>query len=638
MPYKMPNDIPEYIKGLPEGAQSAFVEVFNRTLDETKDEEKARIAGWGAVKQSYEKTDKGWVKKMNEIRYVSQLFALAEGSKVSRVQVMRTGTFHHPMYGKFSIKEGDLDSMVKNFAEHRPKAPTELVVDYEHQSTTPMQKAKAAGWIKGLERVKEALFMLVEWTGEAAKAITANEYRFISPEFNLHYTDKETGKDIGPTLLSAALTNRPFLEGMGPVMLSETLDKALNDSIVYTLGGEGSGNFGHGGRPGEVGGSSSGGGGGTTTPGGHSISTGGKVKIGGKPAVVRSRYQGSIKVSHEGSDQIISYDILEDKGNTLMVSQPGSNKVEEIHLDKESQPPDRKSVWDGMSRKQQIKAESDDRQNMAKVAKYNKQQTLRGAPVSQARHMPSLVELYKSMILAEWSTEYIDNLPDSSFAYISAGGEKDESGKTAPRSLRHLPYKDAEGEVDREHLANAMARLDQVDISPAAKEEAKKALMKAEESVGMDTENEEENTMQMTEAEITALKEKAGKADGFAVQLTELIGKHTALETEAAALRKTILATEATGAIEKAIAGKKLLPAQKEWATNLYLSDKASFTKFVETAPAVGPDLGEKGKGGGTVPGDIQLSETEIKLAEQMNGHALTDVERVALIKAKQVV
>ena len=49
---------------------------------------------------------------------------------------------------------------------------------------------------------------------------------------------------------------------------------------------------------------------------------------------------------------------------------------------------------------------------------------------------------------AVWSAAEVNELPDSSFLYIEPGGKKDEAGKTTPRSLRHLPYKDASGEVD----------------------------------------------------------------------------------------------------------------------------------------------------------------------------------------------
>ena len=50
-----------------------------------------------------------------------------------------------------------------------------------------------------------------------------------------------------------------------------------------------------------------------------------------------------------------------------------------------------------------------------------------------------------------WTRRYINNLPDSSFALILPGGEKDETGRTKPRSLRMFPYKDAQGRVDLPH-------------------------------------------------------------------------------------------------------------------------------------------------------------------------------------------
>jgi phage head maturation protease len=62
--------------------------------------------------------------------------------------------------------------------------------------------------------------------------------------------------------------------------------------------------------------------------------------------------------------------------------------------------------------------------------------------------------------MAEWDTAYINDLPDSAFACIDAGGDK-EDGKTVPRALRHYPHHNAAGEVDRPHLANALARVAQ---------------------------------------------------------------------------------------------------------------------------------------------------------------------------------
>jgi len=62
----------------------------------------------------------------------------------------------------------------------------------------------------------------------------------------------------------------------------------------------------------------------------------------------------------------------------------------------------------------------------------------------------------------EWSTAYVNTLPDSSFLYIQAGGKKNSEGKTEPLSLRKLPYKDDKGKIDLPHLRNAIARAPQL--------------------------------------------------------------------------------------------------------------------------------------------------------------------------------
>lgn len=303
MPYSYPDDVPDYLKGLPAGAQKLFVAAYNLVYEETQDEDKSRIASWGAVKTIYEQKADKWVRKAKEgsminlddlettqksyamhnrlhaeyldarhtarrkariqedhetivrhifslggrhipkgdalddtlpqdlreavkLRYLGNNLALEEAAELNRIQILRTGTFHHPAYGKFTITDDTLETMVKNFQDVRPKAPTELVVDFEHLSAgdlTDPKQGVAAGWVKDLIKQDGRLFADVEWNQEAAEAIKKKEFRFISPEFDLNYTDKETGKKTGPTLISVALTNRPFLEGMEPVVLSEQL-------------------------------------------------------------------------------------------------------------------------------------------------------------------------------------------------------------------------------------------------------------------------------------------------------------------------------------------------------------------------------------------------------------------------------
>ena len=77
---------------------------------------------------------------------------------------------------------------------------------------------------------------------------------------------------------------------------------------------------------------------------------------------------------------------------------------------------------------------------------------------------------------ALWDTAYVNDLSDSAFAAIEPGGEKDEQGKTTPRSLRHLEHHNAEDNVDEAHVKAALQRLNQTNISDALRAEAKRHL------------------------------------------------------------------------------------------------------------------------------------------------------------------
>jgi len=71
---------------------------------------------------------------------------------------------------------------------------------------------------------------------------------------------------------------------------------------------------------------------------------------------------------------------------------------------------------------------------------------------------------------AQWTTAYVNDLPDSAFLHIKPGGTKDDEGKTTPRSLRMFPVKDANGAVDLPHLRNALARIPQSSLDQSVKD------------------------------------------------------------------------------------------------------------------------------------------------------------------------
>jgi HK97 family phage prohead protease len=80
-------------------------------------------------------------------------------------------------------------------------------------------------------------------------------------------------------------------------------------------------------------------------------------------------------------------------------------------------------------------------------------------------------------MMTEWTTSYVNDLPDTAFLLIAPGGHKDAEGKTLPRSLRYFPVRDASGGVDAIHVRNALSRIPQANTLSANQRET--AMSKA---------------------------------------------------------------------------------------------------------------------------------------------------------------
>jgi len=133
-------------------------------------------------------------------------------NKSVKIDIAIVGKWEGHSNGAFEITAEDLQQIKENF----DSSGIDVVIDYEHM-TLWGEKAPAAGWIKSLEISKNTLLAEVMWLKEAKKQIQKGEYRYISPVLEPHYKDQVTGEDIGWTLHSAALTNKPFLEELGEV-------------------------------------------------------------------------------------------------------------------------------------------------------------------------------------------------------------------------------------------------------------------------------------------------------------------------------------------------------------------------------------------------------------------------------------
>jgi vacuolar-type H+-ATPase subunit H len=150
---------------------------------------------------------------------------------------------------------------------------------------------------------------------------------------------------------------------------------------------------------------------------------------------------------------------------------------------------------------------------------------------------------------AVWDTAYVNNLPDSAFAYVESG-DKDESGRTVPRTNRHLPYRNMDGTVDLAHLRNALARLPQTQISDEAKAQARRVLEKAAEGADVKVseskdevkeESKMENQTVVAEpAKGVSLEELSVKIDSLSGSIAKLVAALEKPKTDSVSLNETV--------------------------------------------------------------------------------------------------
>lgn len=148
---------------------------------------------------------------------------------------------------KFSFSLDDLKNIVRNF---RKRKNGELNVDYDHASEMPEiaggGPVPSSGRLlaisdpepfrdnKGVDR--HILWGTYEPTERARTMIANREYRRVSPAVDPNVKDKETGEPQGMTLTSMALTNKPYLEELPELRLSENGIELMDSSAVHIPG------------------------------------------------------------------------------------------------------------------------------------------------------------------------------------------------------------------------------------------------------------------------------------------------------------------------------------------------------------------------------------------------------------------
>lgn len=145
-----------------------------------------------------------------------------------------TGKWDGHLNGTFEMNQTIFEQMVANYE----RSGIDVVVDYEHQ-TLRGGEAPASGWILkdpiSLKAENGELFAQIEWTDRAKAMIMSGEYRYMSPVFAPNTLAQTDGANIGWTLHSVALTNKPFLEELDEVRLNKLIQNTNHTKEEGTM-------------------------------------------------------------------------------------------------------------------------------------------------------------------------------------------------------------------------------------------------------------------------------------------------------------------------------------------------------------------------------------------------------------------
>ena len=149
--------------------------------------------------------------------------------KSNELKIAVTGEWKGHSNGAFSLSLEDLQQIKTNF----DNAKVDGVIDLDH-ATVFLGTGEAYGWIKELFFKGDELWAKIEWLETGLELIKSRKYKYISPVFLPNTIEQVTATNIGWTLHSAALTNRPFMEELGEIKVNNKQNQIQNKEESMT--------------------------------------------------------------------------------------------------------------------------------------------------------------------------------------------------------------------------------------------------------------------------------------------------------------------------------------------------------------------------------------------------------------------
>lgn len=172
--------------------------------------------------------------KFSLLSFADGLLTDTEDANVKWVKAWRYSSWEHPKYGKVEITP----ETGQQFKQHYDAGTLgrDHLVNYDH-GIDAAKGGKSAGAILEIDPREDGIYYKVEFTENALAEIQAGEWKYLSPEYNDLYIDRETDEVFENVPSDLALTNTPFFKGMPPLNFSDVFGDIEKKKVDPPKGG-----------------------------------------------------------------------------------------------------------------------------------------------------------------------------------------------------------------------------------------------------------------------------------------------------------------------------------------------------------------------------------------------------------------
>lgn len=203
-------DIPELVDS--EGNPTKFAEAakyWGENIPSTESEVKELVAK-GKALVATENLSISQKFSQNSIYGGREDLSLLRHNKV-KVPFVKKGAWKHNVYGEVVFEDEDLNQLIKNFNNNVTGFTPYLTLGHLDEEPDSTDSHRKRGDLENIIIEEDTAFGIFNVPDNIYEAVQNGEYEYSSGEFHRGFTDKNSGDNVGTTVIRVALTNSPFL-------------------------------------------------------------------------------------------------------------------------------------------------------------------------------------------------------------------------------------------------------------------------------------------------------------------------------------------------------------------------------------------------------------------------------------------